>query len=142
MWVQTQSVPGRSQLQLSASPRRTESAKSSSSPALSRSQGTFLDTDDETSANVRDSLVSILDDPFLIGYTTATEEPQPPTTATTATTATTTPTATSTTSPGKLDNRNASRQAWPPPRKESLTNQSPTPWVCYACSTHLPVHKH
>ena len=31
----------------------------------------------------------------------------------------------------ETEHRDAVQPVWPPPRKESLMNHSPTPWVCY-----------
>ena len=116
-------------MQLSASPRRSESSRTNpslftSSAALSPSRGTFLDIDDDPAASTfQDSPVSTVDDPFFASYTAAPTEPLLPPNP----------------SPGIPGHRNAPRQPWPPPRKESLTNLNlTTPWVRYFPKTIFP----
>lgn len=160
MWVHAQSVTGPANLRLSdlnlsptashhrASPishqagpdkrqqRFEQAANALSSTALEPSRVTFLDTDDEPSEE-RDSTAA--QSPkrglqvIVESIPTAQEEVAlagegllPNTDA--------------------LHNRHATDRVWPPPRKESLTNRSQTPWVCplrpnQLCSP-LACHQH
>ncbi|KAK0652183.1 ras guanine nucleotide exchange factor domain-containing protein [Cercophora newfieldiana] len=140
MWVQAHSsVPDRSsRVALPTSPRQTGPAPngggdppaSASAPAplqpaarlrtsvLVSKGGSFLLFDDPPAppaANPRDSISSTGTGPFFLDihapYSGATAAPEPATTTTTT------------------DQRNDTRQQpWPPPRKESLSDNNPTPW--------------
>ncbi|KAK4173570.1 putative Rap guanine nucleotide exchange factor [Triangularia setosa] len=82
-------------------------------------QGSFLILDEPTAGGPRDSVASIVDDPFFFRYRS--------TAANTTSAATATPDIPSalTTS---ADHRNEERQPWIPPRKDSLKDIGPTPW--------------
>lgn len=82
------------------------------------SEGTFLLVDDPPAAGVRDSFASIVDDPFFLRF----ETPDAPSVLT----PTPTPTPTTATGAGYRDDE---QQPWIPPRKESLSDINPTPWV-------------
>ncbi|KAK4202553.1 putative Rap guanine nucleotide exchange factor [Triangularia verruculosa] len=82
-------------------------------------QGSFLLLDEPTAGGQRDSVASIVDDPFFIRYHSTAPNTTSPTTATPGT-----PSAL-TTSAG---HRNEERQPWIPPRKDSLKDIGPTPW--------------
>lgn len=91
-----------------------------------RGGGTFLVSDDAPAparaANVRDSIISIVDDPFFQRYHSPAldgahqipeTEPEPP--------------------------RDEPTTAWPPPRRESLTVTSSIPWVQSPQPSGFPV---
>ena len=80
-------------------------------PSVPGSEGTFLLVDDPPAAGIRDSFASIVDDPFFLRF----DAPD----ATSALSSLTT----------SADHRHDERQPWIPPRKESLNDTSPTPWV-------------
>ncbi|KAK0705297.1 ras guanine nucleotide exchange factor domain-containing protein [Lasiosphaeris hirsuta] len=138
MRVQThQRVPDRSRVQLSAPPasaRRTGPASHGSDPSAAphslavltpsffASQGTFLLVDDppatvpapayyntHPTSDPRDSIYSIVDDPFFLSFNPPAFGPPSP----------------ETTPNQRHDSR---QQPWPPPRKESLNERNPTPW--------------
>jgi hypothetical protein len=93
-------------------------------PSAPGSEGTFLFVDDPPAApGIRDSFASIVDDPFFVRYHTPEPEPGPgPPTALPPP-----PPPPPSTSAG---HRNEERQQpWIPPRKESLSETSLTPWV-------------
>ena len=78
------------------------------------SEGTFLLIDDLPAAGIRDSFASIVDDPFFLRF----HAPDAPSAL-----------------PNQAANHVADqcddeRQSWIPPRKESLSDTNPTPWVC------------
>jgi hypothetical protein len=76
------------------------------------SEGTFFLADEPPAAAARDSFASIIDDPFFLRFETPVLSAPS--------------TAPATTSAG---HRHDERQPWIPPRKESLSDTNPTPWV-------------
>lgn len=133
MWVHTQPVTGRSQLRLSdlelspASPRaasrrvgpeQSRLSESSKPTTTGASRVTFLDTDDEFTDEgnrrrialpPKHGLQVIVESIPIAEVALAGAELSP--------------------SPRTTDDSHATRQVWPPPRRESLTNKSPTPWT-------------
>jgi hypothetical protein len=88
-------------------------------PSVPGSEGTFLFVDDPPAApGIRDSFASIVDDPFFVRYDNTPEPesgPGPPSALP---------------PPTSAGHRNEERQQpWIPPRKESLSETSLTPWV-------------
>ncbi|KAL2019110.1 hypothetical protein VTK56DRAFT_10061 [Thermocarpiscus australiensis] len=83
------------------------------------SEGTFLLVDDPPAAGTRDSLASIVDDPFFLRF----HDPSAPSALTTST-----------------DHRNDERPPWIPPRKESLSDTNPTPWFEHAKHVMEPIN--
>ena len=86
------------------------------------SRATFFDTDEQpttaaapTAATARDSFISIVDDPFFLRYHDAVDFHGTP------------PVLTSVRVEGR--DEPSSSQAWPPPRRESLTVSTEVPWV-------------
>jgi hypothetical protein len=85
-------------------------------------EGTFLLVDDLPAPGTRDSFASIIDDPFFLRYHNpdsdhqAAPEPDPGA-----------PSASTTGAGHHADER--THQPWIPPRKESLSDLNPTPWV-------------
>jgi hypothetical protein len=129
MWVHTQPVTGRAQLRLSdlelspASPRaasrrvgpeQSRLSASSKPTTTGASRVTFLDTDDEPTVGNRiiaqppkHGLQVIVESTPIAEVAFAGAELSP--------------------SPRTTDESHA--KVWPPPRRESLTNKSPTPWT-------------
>lgn len=134
MWVQAhQSMPDRSsRAALPSSPRQTGPAPDPPAPlqpaarlrtsVLVSKGGSFLLFDDPPApaANPRDSISSTGTGPFFLDLHAPYSGTIAPGTTTTTTTTTPTPAA---------DQRNERQQPWPPPRKESLSDNNPTPWV-------------
>jgi hypothetical protein len=142
MWVQAhqQSVPDRSSRAAlpASSPRQTGPVLNGGDPPASAplqptarlrtsvlvsKGGSFLLFDDPPAAapaNPRDSISSTGTGPFFLDFNApylsgAPAAPEPATTPTTT---------------AAKDQRNDTRQQpWPPPRKESLSDNNPTPWV-------------
>lgn len=87
--------------------------------------GTFLSVDDPPAASVRDSFVSIVDDPFFQRYHAVADAlgvgqpavPQPP------------PQPDRDVAAEPRDEPSPLSAVWPPPRRESLSTTSSTPWV-------------
>jgi hypothetical protein len=98
-------------------------------PSAPGSEGTFLFVDDPPAApGIRDSFASIVDDPFFVRYDTPEPEPGPGP-----------PSALPPPPPTSAGHRNEERQQpWIPPRKESLSETSLTPWVRTPVSLALP----
>lgn len=101
-------------------------------PSAPGSEGTFLLVDDPPAPGIRDSFASIVDDPFFLRYHTPDPEPDPDPTDPDPTSSELNPgpgprSALSTSAGHRTDNEE--RQPWIPPRKESLSDTNPTPWV-------------
>lgn len=104
MWAQTQTVPGRRlRLQIPVSPRPAELDSANRSPASTAAAPTYR--------------------PYLCADDEPTRSPCNHLLI---------PEAALLPSSWNTVHRDAEQPVWPPPRKESLMNTGPTPWVCYS----------